>query len=1280
MKGKYEYFKYTMALGIFFLVFIAGLNIAEVHAGDLIGLGTKDKQPSAPVTIRSNSGSSNSIDKIESMDISPRERPEEICQRNLPKITINYIDEYIGLYDTASLDIIVQNKDTDPCLASDFNISLQIDDLETSIPSVHTLMPGEAIRLRSHISSGNLAGTFIIDAWARRENLPSGHLSSNYEVVPNPPAVIIMTPPYANLELGETRTFNAFAYDEYSNYISFEEGELNWTSTIGHIYQNGTFYANETGEGYVYATYNETIGSSIVHISEDPCIHQTPSINLYPEIISVNPKQEVQLKVEIKNNDHPECIQASFNIDLEVDLWTLDNTYQDIILLSGETQNITFNLTAPVREGIELLVANVTHYDDESLYATAEKELTTIRADPSDILLTPNNIWMPAGVPVQYEVMIKDEFGNYYYPEEGNLTWETNAGTIDENGLLIPFYAGNKYVNVTYGYEEIILEATADIEVRNTKLNRIEILPEEETVQIGSLISFTAMGYDEYNNTINIYPIWNTTAGEINETGTVNATVLGVHNVTAEYTYRALVPGRARPSPGSQIGDTTLPPDGFHFENITIQGTAVLNVTEGDAVRFELDSESLTLFVGEEENIQAIGYDAFDNPVPISVDWLSLNNSVVSVDPVIGSEITVTAVNEGTTFVNATFNDITQQVEVTVLSSPPLIELLNPENILIGTTENIILNITSRAEINFATLTIDSGLPIYISSLELPVYNILASTLGTGHKTLDVYAEDIYGTSATENFDVLITELPIIDLISHESGDTVFIGDILEFEMSDEYFELSYNWNEGLEESFTDEYNITISELTGLNTLTVYARDTEGLGLEIIETYEFTIQQAPVITLVSPDEGSRVLGGETINLTIEDDGTIVNAYYSWNDGYHISFTDPYNIIVDPVFLDADENTLTVYARDNDGLETEVEFIFLGENTLPIVLVDPENGSIITDEDNVTVYMIDPTGLQTLTYDCPLEGLQTIDLEGNLTAVQELNCTWENGENNLEIIVYDIDGDNVTIDYTIYYDVLGPIITLISPVEGSNINEGDILVFNITDLSGIIYINYTWDDTGIENLFTIEYNVTVPDLSYGIHNITVYARDNLGYETIETFTFENIMSNGNISGRVWSYTGGEVLEGAVVEVVGYPEWNATTNATGHYVITEIEPGAYNVQASKTGYTTQTVYGIGVTTATETSGINFYLSQYGGIQGTVIDWFGNPVEDANVSAYPAGTTELSSWILTDEYGRYEINDLSEGWYDVEATATGYLSSRITNRPVIAGELTMVNLLLD
>jgi hypothetical protein len=1389
--------KEIIIFGVLILICILGLSvISEVHADGLIGIGTKGKEKNDN-SVGSNSvgiapSIKNSNSNYKPIEIDPRQRPDEICIRNSPKLTVYFHNQTIGLYDNTPVDVFVQNKDSYSCLASEFSISMSSNHLETPRTVSYSLMPEETIRVRMEVASGNLAGNFFINSWAQRDTYPSAYNLSNITVLPNSPNDIIITPFYAELQFNNYRNFDVFGYDEYSNYITFEDGEINWSSDIGYIYQNGTFYANETGEGFIFASYGNITGNASVRVFEDPCHHENPSIILYPleDVISI-PEQEVILTAQITNNDNIDCVQTLFDIVPEINNWVIIDYPENVFLNSGETKNITFILNAPSVLGTELFKLNISNYFNNSFYATAEKNLTTLRASPTNIQLIPENDWVPAGLEMQYEVIITDAFGNYYNPyEEGTLTWETNAGTI-ENGLLMPLYAGEKYVNATYELDEVIIEGTANLEVKPTRLIRIEITPNEEVgIEVNNIIDFNATGYDEYNNTIDITPIWNTTAGEINEDGTLNATTVGTHDVYAEFTYKALVPGRARISHNANdsVNEDIETPEGFHFEEITIIGDTEIRVTPGPSVDFTISPSDIEMFVGKTQIINATGYDEFGNPFPISVNW-SIGDSPerISLRDSYGTNTRVTALSAGNARVDAEYMGVNRYAHVHVSWSYPDITLISPNNILLNTGEDIIFNITDTDGIDFATYNINSGPTIHISPLELPIYIIDTDTLESGHNELEIYAKDVYNSQITENYNILITELPVINLTSHISGDTINVGEILVFNMSDEYFTFTYKWNDELEQEFTDRYNLTVPALYDENNLTIYARDTEGLGLILNETYVFNLQQAPIIILESPLEGTRVLGGEIINLTIIDpDGFITNSYYSWNGGYNIVFTDPYDITVDPLFLNSDENILTIYAKDNEELETEINYTFLGENTLPEIAVDPVNGSIITEGDNITVYMIDRTGLQTLTYECPIEGLKAVNLEGNLTANHTLNCTWINGENNLEIIVYDIAGGNATINYTIYYDISGPIITLVSPLAGSNINEGDILVFDIIDLNGIENAGYYWDnadtefdcdptniiatidingteisltsedetytfgevnftivgwnsgtytyidetceywgstnidlrvasssdsfdfdnqeegtsfsfydlDITIENLevefdivpvpifdlFDTNYNITVPDLSYGIHNVTIYAVDSLGYESNATFVFEHLIGEGSLSGRVWSYTGGEALANAFIQVVDHPEWNATTDAFGNYVILDIDEGVYNIQASKTGYSIQTVYGIGINAGSETTGINFYLSEYGAISGTVTDWFGNPIENANVTIYEARTTRILGWTLTDISGDYELNELSVGFYDVEASADGYISSKITDRPVIAGETTIVNLLLD
>lgn len=83
--------------------------------------------------------------------------------------------------------------------------------------------------------------------------------------------------------------------------------------------------------------------------------------------------------------------------------------------------------------------------------------------------------------------------------------------------------------------------------------------------------------------------------------------------------------------------------------------------------------------------------------------------------------------------------------------------------------------------------------------------------------------------------------------------------------------------------------------------------------------------------------------------------------------------------------------------------------------------------------------------------------------------------------------------------------------------------------------------------------------------------------------------------GTITGKVTS--GKKALAGATVQVFQGPQviGSATTDAYGNYQIHNLPAGTYNVQASATGYKTQTKTGVIVNPGQTTSGVNFSLSK-------------------------------------------------------------------------------------
>ncbi|MCG2782620.1 MAG: carboxypeptidase regulatory-like domain-containing protein [Candidatus Altiarchaeales archaeon] len=197
--------------------------------------------------------------------------------------------------------------------------------------------------------------------------------------------------------------------------------------------------------------------------------------------------------------------------------------------------------------------------------------------------------------------------------------------------------------------------------------------------------------------------------------------------------------------------------------------------------------------------------------------------------------------------------------------------------------------------------------------------------------------------------------------------------------------------------------------------------------------------------------------------------------------------------------------------------------------------------------------------------------------------------------------------------------------------------------------------------------------TVKGLKSGIYHCTVRAQwgSTSSYATDEqtvtatagqTTTGVNFVlsAGGSISGTV-TYSGspmGGVIVDAWSEVGG---GNAMTDSNGAYTVTGLGSGTYHVNAhpfwSSTG-TTQNIASeeqtVTVTAGTETSGVNFDLTDGASISGSVT-LSGAGVPYVKIEAFKENG---GGWggIMTESDGTYTITGLSGGTYFVEARLEG------------------------
>lgn len=114
---------------------------------------------------------------------------------------------------------------------------------------------------------------------------------------------------------------------------------------------------------------------------------------------------------------------------------------------------------------------------------------------------------------------------------------------------------------------------------------------------------------------------------------------------------------------------------------------------------------------------------------------------------------------------------------------------------------------------------------------------------------------------------------------------------------------------------------------------------------------------------------------------------------------------------------------------------------------------------------------------------------------------------------------------------------------------------------------------------------------------GVKKITVYVIWQEG-STLQYKELDNLMANpaanplnATFSGNVKNASGNN-LQGALVQVVGYPNWYAISNASGNYSF-NVSQGSYTLQCSTVGYFTQTTNGYQSITSGQVLTVNFTL---------------------------------------------------------------------------------------
>ena len=178
-----------------------------------------------------------------------------------------------------------------------------------------------------------------------------------------------------------------------------------------------------------------------------------------------------------------------------------------------------------------------------------------------------------------------------------------------------------------------------------------------------------------------------------------------------------------------------------------------------------------------------------------------------------------------------------------------------------------------------------------------------------------------------------------------------------------------------------------------------------------------------------------------------------------------------------------------------------------------------------------------------------------------------------GNGTYDVNVTNLDGTSDTlINGLTVSSETPPDIMSIAPAEGGNDQDTAITISGSNFAAGAVVKlgNITLSNV----LFVDESNITavIPaGLTGGYYNVEVTNPDGLVDTLFAAFKVNEVVINGSISGTIVDATNGQPIVGATVSLSGLLSLQTTTDENGQYFFTDLTPGTYMIEATKTGFT-------------------------------------------------------------------------------------------------------------
>ncbi|MEO1652645.1 MAG: Ig-like domain-containing protein, partial [Bacteroidota bacterium] len=422
---------------------------------------------------------------------------------------------------------------------------------------------------------------------------------------------------------------------------------------------------------------------------------------------------------------------------------------------------------------------------------------------------------------------------------------------------------------------------------------------------------------------------------------------------------------------------------------------------------------------------------------------------------------------------------------------PPVVNITSPSNgasFDLGTKVSLSANISDTdGSVANAQLLLDNNLVRQINQAPfqwgIGNNDAVLGNLSLGNHTLSVVATDDDGATSTKSVSIVVVDPnavnppPVISFVDIEEGDTFPVGTSLTVEaaVSDPngsvaFADLFLNGNFLRKERVTpyewglpgDARDTELQNMAaGTYVLRVEAQDDEGAQsvLEISIRIEDQANQAPTVSITSPQDGANFVEGDNITVTVaanDSDGSISKVeLFDGNQKLGEDSNAPYEFTFNNV--SAGTLNLTARATDNDQAESTSAAVNLTiaspANQPPTVsITSPQDGANFVEGDNITV---------TVSANDSDGSISKVELfDGNQKLGEDSNAPYEFTFNNvsagtLNLTARATDDDqaestSAAVNLTIASPANQlPTVSITSPQDGANFVEGDNITVTVS---------------------------------------------------------------------------------------------------------------------------------------------------------------------------------------------------------------------------------------